>query len=425
MSSHKLLTSGDPTASAKPAMSGFSDLKLFTCRKSKKIGISTFTTTKPMVNTIKMERPHPLINMRLQKKAQKYSKKKDLFNIIRLSIVGVYLFLFYLSGVSEKLSAFALTLTMPVALIIYTVVLAAPLLIILFPVTYFKDFIMEKRFRLSTRSFKSWFADEVKGLALGFILGYPVILFLFFLFNKLPGLWWVFGVIGLFLFQVCLTVLFPVVILPLFFKQKPVEDEELKNRIASLLKKTGLSIKGIYSFNLSSKTKKENAALTGLWKTRRVLLGDTLLANRTGEEIEVVLAHEIGHHLRKHFFKLSILSLATSFVLFFFIDLLMSQFTGFPNQLSETLTLFPVMILLSGLISFPIQVGSGVCTRALEKNADLTSLTLTGNPDAFIKVMAGLANSNLAVAYPRRIKVILSYSHPPIGSRIDLAQSFK
>lgn len=368
---------------------------------------------------------HPLINEQLQKKALRYAKKKDLLNILRLLISGIYLFTFYMSGISQKLSSFSLAFSLPLALIIYMLLLAVPLLIILYPVTYIKDFIIEKRFGLSTRNIKSWFIDELKGLALGFILGYPVILFLFFLFYKMPGLWWIFGVIGLFIFQVCITVLFPVVILPLFFKQIPVENEELKSRMGSLLQEAGLNIRGIYSINLSAKTKKENAALAGLWKTRRVLLGDTLLTNRSVDEIEVVLAHEIGHHLKKHFLKLSILSLLSSFILFFFINMIMGLFAGFPSQPAETLTLFPVFVLLSGIISYPIQVGTSAFTRAMEKGADRTALVLTKNSDAFIKVMAGLANSNLAIAYPKKIKVVLSFSHPPIGSRIDFAQHFK
>jgi STE24 endopeptidase len=368
---------------------------------------------------------HPLINKHLQKKAIRYAKKKDLLNIVRLLISGIYLFTFYLSGISQKLSSFSLGFSMPLALIIYILLLAVPLLIILYPATYIKDFIIEKRFNLSTRNIKSWLIDELKGLALGFILGYPIILFLFFLFNKMPGLWWIFGVIGLFIFQVCITILFPVIILPLFFKQTPVEDEELNNRIGTLLQGTGLSIRGIYSIDLSAKTKKENAALAGLWKTRRVLLGDTLLTKRSIDEIEVVLAHEIGHHLKKHFLKLSILSLLSSFILFFFINMIMGLFTGFPSQPAETLTLFPVFVLAAGIISYPIQVGTSAFSRAMEKGADRAALDLTKNSDAFIKVMAGLANSNLAVAYPKKIKVVLSFSHPPIGSRIDFAQQLK
>ena len=174
---------------------------------------------------------HPLINEELQKKALRYAKKKDLLNIVRLLISAIYLLTIYVSGISGRLSSFSLTFSLPLALILYIFFLVVPLLIILYPVTYIKDFIIEKRFELSTRSIKSWFIDELKGLGLGFILGYPVILFLFFLFSKTPDMWWIFGVVGLFIFQVCITVLFPVVILPLFFKQKPVENEELKSRI--------------------------------------------------------------------------------------------------------------------------------------------------------------------------------------------------
>lgn len=367
---------------------------------------------------------HPLINPQLQKKARLYTKKRDVISLFQILTSGTYLLLFYLLGISRRVSAVALDFSLPLTLILYVLFLAIPFAVILFPFLYLKDFAIEKKFGLATHNLKSWIFDELKGLAVGFILGYPMLLFLFFLFSKTPRYWWIFGVSGMFLFQIIVAVLFPVLLLPIFFKQKPVEDEALGGRIRALLKKAKIEIRGIYSINLSSKTKKENAALAGLWKTRRVLLGDTLLENRTVEEIEVVLAHEIGHHIKKHFLKLSLLSLATSFTLFFILNICMNMFSGFPDHLSETLTLFPVFILLSGIISFPIRIVANAYTRVKEKEADRIALELTKNRDAFIHVMAGLANSNLTIADPKKLKVFLSYSHPPIGRRIDYAQNF-
>ncbi|MBA7638060.1 Protease HtpX [subsurface metagenome] len=364
---------------------------------------------------------HHLIDSHLQQKAILYEKKKDVLNILRLLISGTYLSAFYISGLSHSVSGMAATYTMPLAIILYILFLT-PLTIILFPISFRRDYVIEKRFGLSSQSFKSWFFDQVKSFILGFILGYPLILLLFFLFTHTPRYWWIFGVLGMFLFQLVITILFPVLIFPIFFKQKPIRDEELIQRINMLMDSAHMKIEGIYSFNLSLKTKKENAVLAGLWKTRRVLLADTLLKNRNIEEIIVVLAHEIGHHLKRHICKLSLLGTAASFILFFAVNKVMILFPGFPENFQETLSLFPLFILISGILSFPIKMIINAYARLKEREADFVAIELTKNKDAFIGLMAGLANSNLLVAYPKKLKIILSYSHPSIGQRIELAQ---
>jgi STE24 endopeptidase len=153
-------------------------------------------------------------------------------------------------------------------------------------------------------------------------------------------------------------------------------------------------------------------------------LGDTLLQNRSREEIEAVLAHEIGHHIQKHMLKLTLVNLVTSFLLFYALNALMTRFSGFPNNLPSTFTLFPLFILFSGVLSVPMRVGLNAYSRLKEKEADRTALDLTGKKEAFIRVMAGLANKNLSVAYPKPYKVVLSYSHPPVGKRIQFAQTY-
>jgi len=366
---------------------------------------------------------HSHINPHLQKKAKIYQKTKDLLNIIELLISGAYIFALYITGLSRSVSIAVSDYPMPVAILLY-VLIFIPLILILFPVNFRRDYAIEKRFGLSNQSVKSWFFDQIKASVLGFILGYPLLLLLFFLFTHTPRYWWGFGVGGMFLYQLFITILFPVLIFPLFFKQRPIDDEELTQKIKALFQNVHLNLEGIYSFNLSTKTKKENAMLSGLWKTRRVLLADTLLNERNNEEILVVLAHEIGHHIQKHMIKLLVVGLVSSFVLFYIVHRIMILFPGFPDNFQATLSLLPLFAIVTGLVSFPIRIVINAYSRIKEKEADGIALELTKHREAFISLMAGLANKNLAVAYPKKHRIILSYSHPPVGKRIDFAQRY-
>jgi STE24 endopeptidase len=367
---------------------------------------------------------HPLINAQRQEKAILYERKKDILSILILFVSTGYLLLFYTSGLSGKAAQFAAAHSVPLALAFY-MLFFVPLLILIFPISLLRDHIVERRFGLATQSTGSWLLDYVKGFMLGCILGYPLIFLLFFFFTRTPQTWWVFGVCAYFLFQLVVTILFPVLLLPIFFKQHPIKDKSLVKKIEELFKNAKIKIAGTYSFNLSSRTRKENAVLAGLWKTRRVLLADTLLFNRGEEEIMQVVAHEIGHHVKNHMIKLSLLGLCTSMVLFYGLHRIMILFEGFPHDFGATLTLFPLIVLVSGVISFPIRVFVHMYVRREEREADRIALDLTHNSQAFVELMAGLANTNLAVAYPKKLKVFFTYTHPPVGQRIEYAQNYR
>jgi len=364
---------------------------------------------------------HPLINTHLQKKALLYQKAKDRVTLVSILISVFYMVGFFYSGLSMKVAVYATQYSLPLALIIYFLSFI-PLGAALFSISSVKNFRIEKRFGLCSQSKREWFFDQVKGIVLELLLGYPILLLLFFLFTRFPRTWWVFGTGGLFLVQIIILIIFPVLLLPIFFKQQPIQDQELKEDIQKLFQKAGLNIVGVYSFNLSSKTKKENAALTGLWKTRRVLLADTLLQNRSREQVGVVLAHELGHHLRRHIFKLALISLSSYLALFFLVHRVMQFFPGFPGELKISLSHFPLFVLITGGLSFPIRILINAYYRIKEQEADRVALELTGNPMAFIYMMAGLANKNLKVAYPKKLRVFLFYTHPPIGKRIEKAE---
>ena len=367
---------------------------------------------------------HPLIDSELQRKAIIYTRKKDRVHLIQILLSCAYLLVFYFSGLSGEIALSVTGFSFPIALILYLLCFL-PLTLILLPLSFLSEYRIEKKFGLSTQKIGAWFTDQIKGLLLTIAFGYPLLLLLFFLFIHAPLYWWVFGGCGLFLFQLFVAIIFPVLIFPLFFKQKPIEDKDFEKQVYALFDETGIKIRGVYSFDLSRKTKKENALIAGLWKTRRILLADTLLKKRNKEEILVVLAHEIGHHVNRDVLKHMLLDVFTSFIIFYVIHRIMILFPGFPESFSSTLSLFPLFILFMSLLSFPIRIIVNAYSRMHEKNADQFAITLTRNPEAFISVMAGLANTNLAVAYPKKLKVLLAYSHPPIGKRIEFAQGIQ
>ena len=367
---------------------------------------------------------HQLIDPQLQRKAKLYTRKKDILHLIQILLSCGYLLVFYLSGISEEIALSVAGFSFPVAIILYALFFL-PLTIILLPLSFLSDYRIEKKFGLSTQKIGAWLTDQIKGLLLAIVLGYPLLLLLFFLFTHTPLYWWVFGGCGLFLFQLFVAIIFPVLIFPLFFKQKPVEDKDFEKEVYSLFDETRIKIRGVYSFNLSIKTKKENALIAGFWKTRRILLADTLLENRSKDEILVVLAHEIGHHVNRDLLKNMLIDLVTSFIILYAVHRIMIFFPGFPESLLSALSLFPLFILFTGFFSFPIRILVNTYSRYREKKADQAAITLTRNREAFISLMAGLANTNLSVAYPKKLKVLLSYSHPPIGQRIEYAQEMQ
>jgi STE24 endopeptidase len=366
---------------------------------------------------------HPLIDVHRQERAILYERKKGILSILILFLSAGYLILFYTSGLSGTAGQLAATRSTPLALAFY-MLFFFPLFVLILPITVVRDHIVERKFGLSTQSTGSWLLDNVKNFAIGCILGYPLIFLLFYFFTRIPQTWWVLGACAYFLFQLVVTIAFPVLLLPLFFRQQPIEEGSLAKKIEGLFKNTRVRIAGIFSFNLSSRTRKENAVLAGIWKTQRVLLADNLLLSRGEDEILIVVAHEIGHHVKKHMMKLALLGFCTSMVLFYGLHRIMVLFEGFPHDFGLTLTLFPLFVLFAGVLSFPIRVFVNMYIRREEREADRIALDLTHNPSAFVRLMAGLANTNLAVAHPKKLKVFFNRTHPSVGQRIEFALNY-
>jgi STE24 endopeptidase len=250
---------------------------------------------------------------------------------------------------------------------------------------------------------------------------------LFWIWDQVPQYWWLAAGLGMVLFSVVFATIFPVVILPIFNKYTRVEDKELTDALEKILNQGGLRSSGFFKEDMSRQTKKENAFLAGLGKTRRVVLGDNLMDNMNVNEMTAILAHEVGHYKHRHIWKGITLGAVQQFFVFFIVHLIMrSLFPLFLTSPQSNLTLFPYFIILvSGISGFLFGPISQVLSRYFERQADKYALSALKNRKDFVSALAGIANRNLSNAYPQQWVKILYYSHPPIGERLELAEKMQ
>jgi STE24 endopeptidase len=296
------------------------------------------------------------------------------------------------------------------------------------PLSYYSGFILPHRYGQSNQSFKDWVIDQLKGLAIGAPLGL-LLLELLYLALRLTGpLWWLWAAGGMLIFSVLLSNLAPVLIMPLFNKFIPLgnEHKELEERLLDLAKRANTKVRGVFKFDMSKRTKSANAALTGIGNTRRIILGDTLINEFTIDEIETVLAHELGHQVHRDIpFLIAFGTLNTTLSLFL-ASLALTwaiRFFGFASI--ADIAAFPALGLILGaygLITMPLD---NAISRWREKMADDYALKSTGKRQAFASAFTRLANQNLGEVDPEKWVVFLFYSHPPLGERIEKAKSWK
>jgi STE24 endopeptidase len=294
------------------------------------------------------------------------------------------------------------------------------------PFSFYSGFVLERRYGLSNERLGGWIKDQVKALAVGFVLGAGAANLVYFFIRWSSARWWLpaGGVFALLI--VGLTNLAPVLLLPLFYRVKPLDREALRARLLTLAERAGARVLGVYEWGLGAKTKKANAALAGLGRTRRILVSDTMLADYSDEEIEVVLAHELAHHVHGDIWKgilfESVLVLAGFFAA---ARLLESSVARLGLDGSADVAGLPLLLLAAGGVSLVMVPAANAMSRAYERSADRFALHLTRNPDAFISAMKRLGAQNLAEEHPSRLTEWLFHSHPPIRKRIASAEAFR
>ncbi len=362
-----------------------------------------------------------------QKRAKQYSRINQRLMVVDLVISGLYLVFWLVFGWSEALKVWLQRFTSNDWLLLpmYIVVIGGILFIINLPLSFYQGYTLPHRFELSNQNVSGWIIDLVKGILLGGVFGLVVLEIIYAVLRAYPALWWLWAALILLVFNVLLANLAPVILMPLFNKYVPLGDEhaDLADRLMQLAKRSGTYVKGVFKFDLSKRTKGANAGLTGLGNTRRIIIGDTLLNEFTNDEIETVMAHELGHQVNKDIPLGIIFGSFTTLVGLFLASLVLDwgvKVLGFSGPADiAAFPLFLIVLGLYGLVTMPLENGF---SRWRERRADEYSLSLTHNGMAFASALRRLANQNLADVDPEAWVEWLLYSHPALGKRIAMAE---
>ncbi len=353
-------------------------------------------------------------------KEKRYNNLKLLFSFTEFCVGLIFLIIILKSGYTINLEAFIRSSISNDygVLIIFIGIIGLFEGLILFPLSFISEFLLEHHFKLSNQSFFKWILEKSKGL----LVSIPLMLFLlvifYFLLRTFPEMWWlVLGTVMIF-FSIILSKLAPILIFPLFFKFSKLDEPELTENINVLCKKVGMNLDGVFKFDLSKNTKKGNAAFTGIGKTKRIILGDTLLENLTNNEIIAVLAHELGHFKLKHIWKGMTLGVISTYLGLFLVSVIYSKYyTSFgPSPWSvAALPLMGLILTLYGVIVSPV---TNILSRFHERQADDYAVKLCGNAKDLITGLDKLSEQNLSDKDPHPIIEFLFYSHPSTGKRI-------
>jgi len=293
------------------------------------------------------------------------------------------------------------------------------------PLEYY-GFRLEHHYHLSNQKLRSWLWDEFKSFLIGLVMATVIVELLYLLMRQFEQNWWLVAWAVFLGLLVLLAQLAPVVLFPIFYKFEPLDDEELKRRLIVLSERAGTRVRGVYKWHLSEKSKKANAALTGLGATRRIILADTLLDNYSHDEIEAVLAHELGHHVHRHILKSIFVQGGITLFGFWLADYVLS-YAVYHRHLYPYMSDFanlPLLVLVSTVLSFLLMPALNAYSRFNERQADRYCFQSVASIEPFISSMNKLAEQNLAEKTPSRWVEWLLHSHPAIAKRAAAAEAW-
>ena len=373
-----------------------------------------------------------------QKQAKEYARIRRRLWLVDTTSSAVYALLWLFLGWADALRTWLKTLITGnwslttgsewLLVALFVAVFGGVYSVINLPLGYYSGFVLPHRFGQSNQTLKDWIIDQLKGLAIGAPLGLLLLELLYLALRATGDLWWLWAAGGMLAFTVLLSNLAPVLIMPLFNKYVPLDEEhkELADRLIALAKRANTKVRGVFKYDMSKRTKAANAALTGIGNTRRIVLGDTLINEFSTDEIETVLAHELGHHVHRDIpFLIAFGTLSTTLSLFI-ASLALNWAIGYFGFTGPAdVAAFPALSLIFGaygLITMPID---NAISRWRENMADDYALQSTGKTEAFASAFTRLANQNLGEVDPEKWVVWLFYSHPPLGERIAKADNWK
>lgn len=293
----------------------------------------------------------------------------------------------------------------------------------LIPFDWWSTFRLEERFGFNKSTQKLWITDQLKNTILGAVIACPLLALLIYLVEAAGGLWWVWGFVVFFIFQLVMVVVYPMYIMPLFNKLEPLEAGDLKTRLFELANRTGFRAQTILVMDGSKRSGHSNAFFAGFGKFRRIVLYDTLIEQMEAEELEAVLAHEIGHYKLGHIPKRIVFSGLSSLLMFAVLGW-MSQ-AGFrveafhfeSSAVGQIVPVFLLVMLLSGTVTFWFSPLLSCLSRKHEYQADHFAREAMGGDRPLVRALRKLHKRNLSNLTPHPLYSGFYYSHPTLVER--------
>jgi STE24 endopeptidase len=361
-------------------------------------------------------------------KATRYHRLRRRASLLGTALGALLLIVLLLTGWSGTLRDAARSFSGDsffLTIVGYVVLIALLSEVLQLPLAFYQGVTLERRYGLSTQTTAAWWRDHFKAGGLALVFAIAGALIVWSLLRWAPSYWWLIGAACFSGILIVLAQVAPVLLFPLFYEFKPLDRPSLVQRLVGLADRAGAQVLGVFELRLSDRTRKANAALAGIGRTRRILLSDTLLSDHSDDEIEVILAHELAHHVHRDIWKGIAFETALMIVGFYLADRVVTALAG-PLGLEgkSDIAGLPLLVLTGGAVSVALLPLANALSRAHERRADRYALEMTKNAGAFVTAMKRLAVQNLAEEHPSRLVEMLFHSHPSMSSRIAAAQAW-
>lgn len=369
----------------------------------------------------------PVVSADRARQAREYERLHNRLFLVRLLLTALALAVFHCAGGSAQLAAGLRAhcgTWWPVTNGLYILTAVFGFAAFTFPLSFYEEHTLEHRYGLSRQTFSGWLWDYTKGLILELLLALIFFEILYALLRWTPHNWWLFATAFYVVFSVGLSAIAPVLIMPLFHKFEPLDNPALVSRVIDFAQRAGLKVTGVFRWGLAEKTSTANAALAGLGRTRRIILGDTLLTGYSTDEILAVLAHELGHQRHHDLTRLLIVGTALAGLGFWLLHLVLETLAELAGLAGAAdIAGFPLLVFclfLFSLVTMPLVNGY---SRRREYAADAYAVATLGSAAPLTSALEKLAQQNLDDREPAAWIEFLLHSHPSIARRVAAAQA--
>lgn len=358
--------------------------------------------------------------MKSKSKSKQYNNTKLFWGLAENVYVTILMYLFGFASFSSVIEQIYLKKYNILFLALYSFAAIMVLFVLNVGFEFYTAYYIEKKYELTNEKISSWAVKYIKSILLSLVLGVPVFVVVYYFMTKTGVFWWLYTFIFLLILNIIIGMIAPILILPIFYKFSKLDNEELENKMRNLADKVNVKLEGLYKFNMSKETKKANAAFTGIGKTKRIILGDTLLDALDNNEILAVFSHELGHYSKKHILKSVFFSSIMLFVMFYFTGFVKFEYT--PDGDLMFLNIFRVVFWIM-LIQNIASIFQNYISRKYEIQADNYAKDIMGDPKYLISALQKIHKQNMGDEDPNKIIEFIFYSHPSVKKRIKNLES--